>query len=157
MCRTLVPVNREMPVTQALSQLIQSSFPEEYEARRQESLLTAEAQAGKEPPLSIFVMSNIFPGKQLIQTMMCVHLRGGISWLRRKICILDLLLQTWQQWLPLIMCGEASVADFVSGINASAFAIKILGSSCGPCCGVHISWLSTDCISSKLSSLIRFH
>ena len=62
-CRTLLPVNREIPITQALSQLIQSSFPEEYEARRKESLLIADTEAGREAPLSVFVMSNIFPGQ----------------------------------------------------------------------------------------------
>lgn len=61
-CRTLLPVTRDVAVTAALSQLIQSSFPEEYEARRKESQLVSDAESGKEPPLSVFVMSNIFPG-----------------------------------------------------------------------------------------------
>ncbi len=61
-----MPVNREIPVTQALSQLIQSSFPEEYEARRNESLLIADTDNGKEAPLSVFVMSNIFLGQLLV-------------------------------------------------------------------------------------------
>ena len=61
-CRTLLPVNREVPITAALSQLIESSFPEEYQERRRESLLLPDNHEGKEAPLSVFVMSNIFPG-----------------------------------------------------------------------------------------------
>lgn len=61
-CRTLLPVNKEIPVTAALSQLLQTSFPEEYEARRQEQLHLNSAADGREAPLSIFVMSNILPG-----------------------------------------------------------------------------------------------
>jgi len=64
-CRTLLPVGKEIPVTAALCQILQSSFPEEYEARRQEERAQFSGQEGEgeEQPLPLFVMTSIFPGK----------------------------------------------------------------------------------------------
>ena len=58
-------MSKEIPVTAALAQIIQSSFPEEYEARRQEERALFSAQEGGEQPLPLFVMTSIFPGKPL--------------------------------------------------------------------------------------------
>lgn len=65
MCRTLLPVSKEIPVTAALCQLLESSFPEEYEARRQEDRALFGGSEGEEQPLPLFVMSSIFPGEEI--------------------------------------------------------------------------------------------
>jgi len=67
MCRTLLPVGKEIPVTAALCQILQSSFPEEYEARRQEERAQFSGQEGEgeEQPLPLFVMTSIFPGEEI--------------------------------------------------------------------------------------------
>lgn len=57
MCRTVLHVGRELPVTIALKNIIQKSCPEEYEERRREE--TLEAAAGAAPgvvSLPLFVM-----------------------------------------------------------------------------------------------------
>lgn len=60
-CRTIMHVGRELPVTLVLRQLLQNSFPEEYEQRRKEEQGLSSA-AGGEAPLPLFVMSCILPG-----------------------------------------------------------------------------------------------
>lgn len=60
-CRTVLHVGREIPVTLALRQLIQKSFPEEYEARRQEEAGSPSDAGGAALPL--FVMSCCLPSE----------------------------------------------------------------------------------------------
>jgi hypothetical protein len=74
-------VSKEIPVTAALCQLLESSFPEEYEARRQEDRALFGGSEGEEQPLPLFVMSSIFPGTALFSSSM------NSSWpvLKRKV------------------------------------------------------------------------
>lgn len=61
-CRTVLHVGQEIPVTLVLRQLIEKSFPEEYEARRREERrLSSDAEL----LLPLFVMSLILPGLTL--------------------------------------------------------------------------------------------
>ena len=61
MCRTVLHVGREIPVTLALRHLIEHSFPEEYEARRQEENGWS-CSSDREAPMPLFVMTCILPG-----------------------------------------------------------------------------------------------
>ena len=54
-------VGRELPVTRTLKNILEKSFPEEYEERRQEAALLCPSADG-EAPLPIFVMSCVMPG-----------------------------------------------------------------------------------------------
>lgn len=55
-----------MPVTLALRQLIERSFPEEYEARRQEERGIEHSGDAQEAPLALFIMSCIFPSESCL-------------------------------------------------------------------------------------------
>jgi hypothetical protein len=61
----VVHVGRQLPVSVTLANLLEKSFPEEYEARRRETRSSAGGtpEAG-EAPLPLFVMSCMMPGIQ---------------------------------------------------------------------------------------------
>ena len=56
-------VGKDIPVTLALRQLIEKSFPEEYQQRRQEEQAAADVSGGGEAPLPLFVMSCCLPSE----------------------------------------------------------------------------------------------
>eukprot|EP00775_Hariotina_reticulata_P012534 gene12534-12667_t len=69
MCRTVLHVGRELPVTITLQNIISKAFPEEAEARAAETkgVTTAEAAlaAVEEVTLPLFVMSTLLPGEKM--------------------------------------------------------------------------------------------
>ena len=56
-------VGKDIPVTLALRQLIEKSFPEEYQQRRQEEQAAADMSDSGEAPLPLFVMSCCLPSE----------------------------------------------------------------------------------------------
>lgn len=73
MCRTVLHVGRELPVTIALKNILSKSFPEEYQQRHEEDVAEKAAAegpgAGQEPAsnvvLPLFVMSTLVPGEHM--------------------------------------------------------------------------------------------
>lgn len=56
-------VGRQLEITRALHNILEKSFPEEYEARKQETLnASSTPRDAVAPPLPLFVMSCIMPG-----------------------------------------------------------------------------------------------
>lgn len=56
-------MGRQLPVTVALANVLERSFPEEYEARRLETRLAADSEsAAGEAAIPLFVMSCVMPG-----------------------------------------------------------------------------------------------
>ncbi|KAL4424242.1 hypothetical protein ABPG75_001543 [Micractinium tetrahymenae] len=64
-CRTVLHAGRELAVTITLKNLLERSFPEEYEQRRQEEREAAAAVPAGAAPLPIFVMSLLLPGERM--------------------------------------------------------------------------------------------
>lgn len=64
MCRTVLHVRRELPVSVVLKNLLERSFPEDYAARREEELVVAAA-AAEQAAMPLFVMSLILPGEKM--------------------------------------------------------------------------------------------
>ncbi|KAL4442724.1 hypothetical protein ABPG77_006718 [Micractinium sp. CCAP 211/92] len=62
-CRTVLHAGRELAVTITLKNLLERSFPEEYEQRRQEE--REAAAPASDAPLPIFVMSMLLPGERM--------------------------------------------------------------------------------------------
>lgn len=66
MCRTVLHVGRELPVTIALKNILVKSMPEEYEERqREERLLGQEDAAAGLATLPLFVMQVLLPGEKM--------------------------------------------------------------------------------------------
>lgn len=67
MCRRVLHVGRELAVTVVLKELLELSFPEEYEQRRVEErgAGAGAAPAAGDAPLPLFVMSLLLPGETL--------------------------------------------------------------------------------------------
>lgn len=72
MCRTVLHVGRELPVSVVLKNILESAFPEDYHARRVEEaalslLLDPDPQEAHRAPqttvLPLFVMSSVLPGE----------------------------------------------------------------------------------------------
>ena len=59
----MLHVGKDIPVTLALRQLIEKSFPEEYQQRRQEEQAAADMSDSGEAPLPLFVMSCCLPSE----------------------------------------------------------------------------------------------
>lgn len=55
-------VGRELVVTLVLKDLLERSFPDEYEARRAEESDAAAPAPAADAPLPLFVMSLLLPG-----------------------------------------------------------------------------------------------
>ncbi|PSC74157.1 LON peptidase N-terminal domain and RING finger 1 isoform B [Micractinium conductrix] len=64
-CRTVLHAGRELAVTITLKNVLERSFPEEYEQRRQEerAAVAAAAEPAGDAPLPVFVMSLLLPGE----------------------------------------------------------------------------------------------
>ncbi|KAK9843647.1 hypothetical protein WJX81_000969 [Elliptochloris bilobata] len=69
LCRTVVHVGRELPVSVTLAAILERSFPEEYAARRAETRGLGAGSAGagnaSQAPLPLFVMSCVLPGETI--------------------------------------------------------------------------------------------
>lgn len=68
MCRTVLHVGRELPVTVILKALLEKSFPGEYEERRREESVAGageDGEGGQAAPLPLFVMSPVLPGETM--------------------------------------------------------------------------------------------
>lgn len=67
MCRTVLHVGRQLPITITLQNIIEKSFPEEYALRQAEALVLEEQHqaGGPETPLPLFVMSCMMPGEKM--------------------------------------------------------------------------------------------
>ncbi|KAK9808920.1 hypothetical protein WJX72_006425 [[Myrmecia] bisecta] len=64
MCRTVLHVGRELPLSVTLNNILEKSFPEEYQQRRRETRSLPSEVAG-EAPLPLFVMSCMMPGEKM--------------------------------------------------------------------------------------------
>lgn len=64
-CRTVLHAGRELAVTITLKNLLERSFPEEYEQRRREEREAAAAAPAGDAPLPMFVMSMLLPGERM--------------------------------------------------------------------------------------------
>ena len=66
MCRTVLHVGRDLPVTVTLKNILEKSFPVEYAQRRAEEQADLSSQleggAAAEGPVPLFVMSCLMPG-----------------------------------------------------------------------------------------------
>ena len=78
MCRTVLHIGRELPVTVTLKNILEKSFPIEYAERRAEenaaSTGRGPGECVAEPPVPLFVMSCLMPGEQLGQRHEIVHI-----------------------------------------------------------------------------------
>ena len=65
LCRTLLHVGREMPVTVTLKAVLQHSFPQEYKQRHEEECqhISPGGQPDAQAPVPLFVMSCLLPGE----------------------------------------------------------------------------------------------
>lgn len=62
LCRTVLHVGSQLPVTRTLATLLEKCHPEEYKARREEEQLAAPSETAA-CPLPLFVMSLLLPGQ----------------------------------------------------------------------------------------------
>lgn len=68
MCRTVLHVGNELPVTVVLKNFLERNFPDDYAARRAEEAAEAAAStsgSSVESPLPLFVMSVLLPGEHM--------------------------------------------------------------------------------------------
>lgn len=73
----VVHVGRQLPITVTLANLLEKSFPDEYEARRQETRSAAAGGSGEdvgEAPLPLFVMSCMMPGQHCFRLLLQMSL-----------------------------------------------------------------------------------
>lgn len=68
-------VGRQLEVTRALHNVLERSFPEEYEARRRETLEALEPPRDHTAsfPVPLFVMQCIMPGAHLGSRLVLIH------------------------------------------------------------------------------------
>lgn len=72
-------MGRQLEITRALHAILEKSFPEEYAARRQETLEEAAEDDASSLTVPLFVMQCIMPGVQSLllafSTMRTLHAR----------------------------------------------------------------------------------
>lgn len=103
MCRTVLHVGRELPVTVTLKSILEKAFPLEYAQRQAEEQADMGAQPEGQPeaPVPLFVMSPLMPGVQL-QCSLLLILTGVCS--PRQSCKLDDATPTGQCTVFTVIC-----------------------------------------------------
>ena len=78
LCRTVLHVGRELPVTLTLKNILQRAFPEDYAQRQVEELQHSAADQAEQAPVPLFVLSCLLPGATLVQV--AYYCAAGDHW-----------------------------------------------------------------------------
>lgn len=65
MCRTVLHLGQQLPVSVVLKNLLEHAFPQEYDARREEEINLMSCSETQRALLPLFVMSAMLPGERM--------------------------------------------------------------------------------------------